>query len=100
MSEFYPQRTVEVCNYAAQQIKRFPTKSLDGIKETILYEKKAVVLTGNRDRRLNKIDTPADRTNANLSGRVTDFHGSLKNIYILQNSVRFICISRFSKLST
>ena len=55
---------------------------------------------GNRDRRLNKIDTPANRTNANLSGRITDFHGSLKNIYILQNSVRFICISKFSKLST
>ena len=42
-------KTVEVYNYAAQQIKHFPTKSLDDIKETILYEKKAVVLTGNRD---------------------------------------------------
>ena len=32
--------TVEVYNYAAQQIKYLPTKSLDDIKETILYEKK------------------------------------------------------------
>ena len=32
--------TVEVYNYAAQQIKHLPTKSLDDIKETILYEKK------------------------------------------------------------
>ena len=32
--------TVEVYNYAAQQIKHLATKSLDDIKETILYEKK------------------------------------------------------------
>ena len=38
--------TVEVYNYAAQQIKHLPTKSLDDVKETILYE--AAVLTGNR----------------------------------------------------
>ena len=32
--------TVKVYNYAAQQIKHLPTKSLDDIKETILYEKR------------------------------------------------------------
>ena len=74
--------TVEVYNYAAQQIKHLPTKSLDDIKETVLYEKKAVVLTGNKHRRLNNTDTPADRTDANLSERVTDFHSLLKK-YIL-----------------
>ena len=91
--------TVEVYNYAAQQIKHLPTKSLDDIKETILYEKKAVVLTGNRDRRLNNKGAPADRTDANLSERVTDFHGLLKK-NILQNSIRLFWFSRFSKLST
>ena len=30
--------TVEVYNYIAQQIKHIPTKSLDDIKETIIYE--------------------------------------------------------------
>ena len=30
--------TVEVYNYIAQQIKYIPTKSLDDIKETIIYE--------------------------------------------------------------
>ena len=75
-------KTVEVYNYAAQQIKHLPRKSLDDIKETILYDKNTVVLTGNRDRRLNKTDTPADRTDANLSERVTDFYGLLnKKIY-------------------
>ena len=32
--------TVKVYNYAAQQIKHLPRKSLDDIKETILYEKR------------------------------------------------------------
>ena len=67
-------KTVE---HAAQQIKHLPRKSLDDIKETILYDKNTVVLTGNRDRRLNKTDTPAGRTDANLSERVTDFYGLL-----------------------
>ena len=70
--------TDEVYNYAAQQIKHLATKSLDDIKETILYEKKAVVLTEKKDRRLNNTGTPADRTDANLSERVTDFHELLK----------------------
>ena len=52
--------TVAVCNYAAQQLKHLPTKSLDDIKETILYEEKAVAW--NRDRGLNDTDTAADRT--------------------------------------
>ena len=30
--------TVEVYNYIAQQTKHIPTKSLDDIKETIIYE--------------------------------------------------------------
>ena len=32
--------TVKVYNYAAQQIRHLPTKSLDDIKETILHEKR------------------------------------------------------------
>ena len=53
-------------------------------KETFLYEKKAVVLTGNTDRRLNNTDTPADRIDANLSERLNDFHSLFKNIYIAE----------------
>ena len=35
--------------------------------------KKAVVLTGGTDRRSNTSTIPADRTESNLSERVTDF---------------------------
>ena len=62
---------------------------------------KKVVLTGNRDRRLNNTDTLADRTDANLIEKVTDFHGLLKEkIYHRRKSIRFFCIIRFSKLYT
>ena len=32
--------TVEIYQYPAQKLKRLPKKSLDGIRETLLYEKK------------------------------------------------------------
>ena len=32
--------TVEIYQYPAQNLKRLPKKSLDGIRETLLYEKK------------------------------------------------------------
>ena len=35
--------TVEIYQYAAQQLKHLPKKSLHDIRETLLYEKKAVV---------------------------------------------------------
>ena len=46
--------------------------------------KKSSCFTGNTDRRLNNRDTAADRTDANLSERVTDFHGLLKEKYITE----------------
>ena len=64
---------VEIYQYAAQQLKHLPSKSLDDIRDTLLYEKKAVVLTGGRDTRSNMSTTPADRTDSNLGKRVTDF---------------------------
>ena len=59
--------------YAAQQLKHLPNKSLDDIRETLLHEKNAVVLTGGRDRRSNTSTTPAATTDSNLGERVTDF---------------------------
>ena len=69
---------VEIYQYAAQQLKHLPKKSLDDIRETLLYGKKAVNLNGNRDRRSNTSATPADRTDANLDERLTDFPGLIE----------------------
>ena len=74
--------TVEIDQYAAQELNHLLKKSLDDIRETVLYEKKAVNLNDNRDRRLNMSTTPADRADTNLSERVTDFLGLIgRKIY-------------------
>ena len=69
---------VEIYQYAAQQLKHLPKKSLDDIRETLLYGKKTVNLNGNRDRRSNTSATPVDRTDANLDERLTDFPGLIE----------------------
>ena len=58
-------------------------KALNTIKDTLLYGKAKVVLTGNRDRRSNNSATAGDRTDANLGSRITEFHdlSSKKNYY-------------------
>ena len=43
--------TIKIYQYAAQQLKHLPKKSLDEIRETLLYERRAVNLNGNRDRK-------------------------------------------------
>ena len=69
----FTNNTIEIYQYAAQQLKHLPSKSLDDIREILLYWKKAVVLTGGRDRTSNSSTTPADRTDSNLGERVTNF---------------------------
>ena len=69
----FTNNTIEIYQYAAQQLKHLPSKSLDDIREILLYWKKAVVLTGGRDRTSNSSTTPADRMDSNLGERVTNF---------------------------
>ena len=69
----FTNNTIEIYQYAAQQLKHLPSKSLDDIREALLFEKKAVALTGGRDRRSNMSTNPADRRDSNLGERVTDF---------------------------
>ena len=66
--------TVEIYHYAAPQTKYFPAKSLDDIRETLLYEKIAVILTGKWGRRLNNANSTNDRTDSNLGTPITDLH--------------------------
>ena len=74
--------TVDIYRYSAQMLKHLPKKSLDTIKETLLYSTTKVVLAGNRDRRLNNTPTAADRTDASLTSRIIKFHDLLgKKIY-------------------
>ena len=75
--------TVSISDYSGKILKQMPEKALDTIKETLLYDKTKVVLTGNRDRRSNNSATAGDKTDASLGSRITEFHDLLsqKNYY-------------------
>ena len=43
--------TVDIYRYSEKMLKHLPAKSLDTIKETLLYDKETVIIPGARDRR-------------------------------------------------
>ena len=67
--------TVDIYTYSEKMLKHLPAKSLDRIKETLLYDKEKVIIPGGRERRSSTSNTPGDRTDANLTSRIADFHG-------------------------
>ena len=70
--------TVSIADYAANQLKHLPDKSLADIRDTILYNKNSVVLTGSKDRRSNTSTDIKDRQDANLVWRLSNLKGDLK----------------------
>ena len=70
--------TVSIADYAANQLKHLPDKSLADIRDTILYNKNSVVLTGSKDRRSNISTDIKDRQDANLVWRLSNLKGDLK----------------------
>ena len=82
--------TVEIYEYAAQQLTHLSSKSLDDIRQTQLYEERTVILNGGRDRRPNTSTTPADRTDANLGERVTDFLSLIGKKYTAEFHLGFL----------
>ena len=89
--------TVSISDYSGQILKHMPAKALDTIKETLLYDKAKVVLTGNRDRTSNNSATAGDRTDANLGSRITEFHDLLSKKRLLQNPSKIFYKSRFGE---
>ena len=65
--------TVDIYRYSEKMLKHSPAKSLDTLKETLLYDKTKVILPGGRGRRSNTSNTSGDRTDANLGSRITKF---------------------------
>ena len=55
-------------------LKHLPQKVLDTIKEMLLYSKLPVIIPRNNNRRSFNSNTPADRTDQNLSNRITSFN--------------------------
>ena len=46
-----------------------------------LYSKGKVILSSNRDRRLNNTTTPDNRTDANLTDRILKIRNQFKSVY-------------------
>ena len=68
-------KTIEIYDYAESQLKYLPTKSLNKIKSTFLYDNNAVHLAADTDRRPNNANTEALRGDENLIWRKTNFTG-------------------------
>ena len=74
--------TVDIYRYSEKILKHLPAKALDTIKGTLLYDRTKVIIPRGQDRRSNTSTTAADRTDANLGSRQTEFnlvHLSHKN---------------------
>lgn len=64
-------------------LKHHSEKDLETFEDTLLYSKEQVKITGNRDRGLRNINTGNDRTDLNLTDRISKFKDVIKegNIY-------------------
>ena len=66
---------VDVCQFAASQLKHLPKDSVKTIKKQLLYLNKPVYLAEGTDRRPNNDDDDANKhTNEKIKDRIAQFH--------------------------
>ena len=70
-----------------------PEKSLKTIEKSLLYSKKPVVIRGGGDRRAHRTNDAnvANRTDENLTDRITRFTDQLQNEFINRIPLKFLC---------
>ena len=64
---------VDVCQFAASQLKYLPEESVEAIKNQLLYSNKLACLAEGTDRTRNNDDDAAKRTDQNLDYRIREF---------------------------
>ena len=69
--------TVPIADYSANILKHMHDDQLNTIKKTLLYSKKKVSLSGNRDRRGHSDNDDNLRTDDNIKDRISEFHDQL-----------------------
>ena len=69
--------TVPIADYSAKSLKHMTDNQLDTIKKTLLYSKKKVYFSGNRDRRSHASTDANQRTDDNIKDRIANFHDQL-----------------------
>ena len=65
---------VDVCQFAASQLKYLPKDSVKAIKKQLLYSNKPVYLAEETDRRPNNDDDVDKLTDENIKDRIEQFH--------------------------
>ena len=64
--------SVSIVNYSNTQIKHLPEKSVDKLMKTMLYYNTLVYLDDDDNRRSHNSATDNDRTDPNLTYRITE----------------------------
>ena len=73
-------------------LKHLPEKTLKKIRKNFLFIEKAVVLTGNNDRRVHGSTTDnTQRTDSNLDDRIAKFTTQIKDKFVYRIPLRYIC---------
>ena len=65
---------VDVCHFAASQLKYLPKDSVKTIKKQLLYSNKPVYLAEGTNRRPNNDDDANKRADENIKDRIAQFH--------------------------
>ena len=85
--------TVEIYKYSDQILKHLPKDSLKLIEKDLLFSKKKVQISGNRDRRRKFVAAGGDaddRTDDNLDERIQKFHDQLENTRYYRIPLKYI----------
>ena len=88
---------VDVCQFAASQLKYLPKKSVEAIKNQLLYSNKLVYLAEGTDRRPNNDDDAANCSDQNLGYRIGEFKNLIFKRKLFSYSFRYFVGSWLSK---
>ena len=82
----------EIYQYSDAMLKHLPEKALKKIRTNFLFSEKAVVLSGNNDRRVHGVSNDnTQRTDDNLDDRISKFATQIKDKFVYRIPLRYIC---------
>ena len=85
-----PLKTVKIYRYLDAMLQHLPKKALKTIDDDLLFSKKRVILTGNRDTRLHAVNEKNDTSNDNWKERLTKFQKIVKNNNVYRIPLRYL----------
>ena len=85
-----PLKTVKIYRYLDAMLQNVPKKVLKTIDDDLLFSKKQIILTGNRDARLHAVNKKNDTSNNNRKERLTKFQKIIKNNNVYRSPLRYL----------